>query len=185
MPTAAWQNTLPTPSPGPWNCPHQACPGSANLPCPHFRSAAPAAAGPREMTRGQGKAAALVVWSRKHQFWQPGRQPVLARAPNQAFRPRSSDKVQITAGQLRAAEPRAGLSRGLAAALPHSAVGRNRPSRGLKDQRCARSTRPSCEGRSPAGRRAVTEPGEGSNSLGGRGLGRAGEARAHSIRKIK
>lgn len=183
MPTAAWQNTLPTPSPGPWNCPHQARPGSAILPCPRFPSAPPAAAGLREVTRGQGKAAALSgaasissgnlgdsqsLQELQARLSDPGVQ-IRFRLP-----PANSGPQNLT-----------GLSRGLAVALPHSAVGRNRPSRGLKDQGCARSTRPSCKGRSPAGRRAVAEPGEGSNSLGGRGLGRVGEARAHSIKKIK
>lgn len=92
-----WQNTPPTLSP--------VLPRAAPS-CP-----APASAQPlREQwnegeTRGQGEAAALVIRSRKRQPWHPGRQPVLARGPDQAFRPRSSDKVQITDVQLWAAEP--------------------------------------------------------------------------------
>lgn len=59
------------------------------------------------------------------------------RAPNQAFRPRRSDKVQITAFQLHAANL-SGHSKGLAAALCHSAVGRKGPLRGPEEQGCAR-----------------------------------------------
>lgn len=90
-----------------WHSTH----GSAILPSPSFHSVTP----PASMTKGDGqeakKGCSCGYPEQEAQLWQPGRQPVLSRAPNQAFRPRSSDKVQITAIQPWTTEPLRGVQR--------------------------------------------------------------------------
>lgn len=104
VPGAGWRNTPPSPNPVP-----RILPAWAGWCRPALPSTPEAAAAGDDRRPARGRS--LGPQSRKHQFWQPGRQPDLARAPNQAFRPRSSDKVQITAVQLWAAAPRRAFQR--------------------------------------------------------------------------